>query len=171
VSTSDSLWKELRSAYGVAFDPRPALNKLASRVDEAAAWEELWQQLHHQGGVGDAAYAAVPELVRVHRKRAMADWNTYALVATIELARDSEGNPPVPDWLKADYVGALLELAELGAEEILAASDASLTRSILAILAIQKRARTYGRFLLEYGEDELLEMENFWNEPRSRDAT
>jgi len=71
-------------------------------VDEAAAWDELWQQLHHQGGIGEVAYAAVPELVRVHRQRAAAEWNTYALVATIELARDADGNPPVPDWLETD---------------------------------------------------------------------
>jgi len=65
------------------------------------------------------------------------------------------------------YAGSLSELAELGAKEVFGASDASLTRSALAILAIQNGARTYGRFLLEYGEDELLEMEDSWNAPHS----
>jgi hypothetical protein len=152
------------SAYGMPYDPQPALDKLASGSNVATSWEELWQQLHHQGGIGDAAYATVPELVRIHRKRATADWNTYALVATIELARDLEGNPPLPDSLRDEYDRALGELAEIGAQEILAASDSSLVRSILSVLAIRGGARTYGRHLLEYGEDELLEMEQFWNE-------
>jgi len=170
VDTGNSRFEGLRGAYGVPYDPRPALDRLASGVDEAAAWDELWQQLHHQGGVGDAAYVAVPELVRIHRRRAVADWNTYALVATIELARDADGNPPMPDWLEADYAHALSELAEIGAKEVLGASDVSLTRSVLAILAIQNGARTYGRFLLEYGEDELLEMEEASNAPESNEG-
>jgi len=167
VGTSDSRFEGLRGAYGVPYDPRPAINRLASGVDEAAAWDELWQHLYHQGGIGEAAYAAVPELVRVHRQRGVPDWRTYAFVATIELARDADGNPPLPDWLEADYARALTQLAELGAKEVLGASDVSLTRSALAILAIQNGARTYGRFLLMYGEDELLEMRDSLNAPHS----
>ena len=167
LGASDSRWEGLRGVYGTPYDPRPALNKLASRVDEAAAWDELWQQLYHQGGVGEVAYVAVPELVRVHRVRGVPDWNTYALVGTIELGRDSEGNPQLPDWIQTEYSAALSELAEMGSKEILDASNVTLTRSILAILAIQTGARTSGHFLLDYEEDELLEMQKLWREPRS----
>jgi hypothetical protein len=156
LGTSDSRWEGLRGVDGIPYDPRPALNKLASRVDEAAAWDELWQQLYHQGGVAEVAYAAVPELVRVHRERGVPEWNTYALVGTIELGRDSEGNPPLPDWIQTEYSTALSELAAMSAQEILDASNVTLTRSILAILAIQTGARTSGHFLLDYEEDELL---------------
>ena len=156
-------WAELRSVHGATYDPRFAVDKLASNVNEAQAWDELWQQLHHRGGLGDSAYAAVPQLVQMHRKRGIADWNTYALVATIELARDLPGNPPIPHWIQRQYANAVREIADLGAHEITTVSDVITTRSILAILAIRNGARTYGRFLLEYGEDELREMEHSWN--------
>jgi len=136
---------------------------LVSAVDEEAAWDELWQQLYHQGGIGDAAYAAVPELVRLRRERGVADWRVYALAARIELARESERNPPVPDWLSSEYKAALAELADLGVADMREASDASrLVRSILSILAIRTPARTYARFLIDFEEDELLEMEELW---------
>jgi hypothetical protein len=57
------------------------LQKIERREDAAAAWQELWEELHHQGDVGDASYAAVPELVRIHRSESAVDWNPYALVA------------------------------------------------------------------------------------------
>jgi len=90
-----------------------------------------------------------------------------AVRRTIELGRDSEGNPQLPDWIQTEYSAALSELAEMGSKEILDASNVTLTRSILAILAIQTGARTSGHFLLDYEEDELLEMQKLWREPRS----
>jgi hypothetical protein len=71
----------------MAFDPRLALQNLESNVHVKEAWRELWEELHHQGDVGEASYAAVPHIVRIHRKRRLDYWNTYALVAIIELAR------------------------------------------------------------------------------------
>lgn len=49
---SDPRWNQLECGYRVRYDPRPALAKLQSGVDVAAAWEVLWQELHHQGDVG-----------------------------------------------------------------------------------------------------------------------
>ena len=47
--------------------------------------------------MGEATYAAVPHLVRIHRKGGIADWNTYAIVAIIELAREKGDNPRSAD--------------------------------------------------------------------------
>lgn len=71
------------------FDPRAALQNLESNVHVKEAWHELWEELHHQGDVGEASYAAVPHLVRIYRERGAIDWNTYAIVAVTELARTS----------------------------------------------------------------------------------
>ena len=85
-----------------------------SQQDTATAWEELWEELHHQGDVGDASYAAVPELVRIHRNGGAVDWNLYAIMAIIELARTEPQNPEVPDWLSEDYFRSIQELARMG---------------------------------------------------------
>ena len=59
-------------------------------------WDELWDELNHQGEVGVASYAAVPELVRIAGGATCRDWNIYGLVATIEVERHRKGNPSVP---------------------------------------------------------------------------
>jgi hypothetical protein len=114
----------------------------------------------HQGDVGDASYAAVPELVRIHRRHGVADWNTYAMAAIIELARTERGNPKVPEWLQEDYFRSIQELAEMGAKEILRADASEAIRAIPSVIAIARGLRTHGKFLVEYSEDELLEMES-----------
>jgi hypothetical protein len=81
LSFDDERWNHLTGGYKTPFDPRPCLQKIERREDAAAAWQELWEELHHQGDVGDASYAAVPELVRIHRSESAVDWNPYALVA------------------------------------------------------------------------------------------
>ena len=158
-SFNDDRWEHLTGGYKVPFDPRPSLRKLENRQDTAAAWEELWDELHHQGDVGDASYAAVPELVRIHRVGDASDWNLFAIVAIIELARTESQNPEMPEWLREDYFRSIQELAQMGTKEILSAEDTESKRSILSVIAIATGLRTHGKFLVEYSEDELLEME------------
>ena len=159
LSFDDDRWNHLMGGYKNLFDPRPWLRKLENQQDTAAAWRELWDELHHQGDVGDASYAAVPELVRIHRAGGAADWNLYAMVAIIELARSESKNPDVPEWLRDEYLRSIQELAEIGTKDILSAGDADTKRAILSVIAIAKGLRTHGKFLVAYSEDELLEME------------
>jgi hypothetical protein len=156
---SDPRWTSLDGGRRLPFDPRPALRRLEDGVDVSGAWDELWEGLHHQGDVGEASYACVPHLVRIHEARGVPDWNTYALVATIDLARDRRHNPQVPSWLDAEYVSAINHLAELVLREFPRATDQAAVRSMLAVLAIWKSARTHGRALVELSEDELLELD------------
>jgi|ERR1700757_2629220 hypothetical protein len=159
LSFDDERWNNLTGGYKTLFDPRPSLRKLDTQQDIAAAWEELWEELHHQGDVGDASYAAVPELVRIHRGQRVADWNLYAIVAIIELARTESHNPPVPDWLREEYLSSIQELAQMATKDILSAEGSETKRAILSVIAIAKGLRTHGKFLAKYSEDELLEME------------
>ena len=159
LSFEDPRWTELKAGYRVAIDLRPPLQRLESDRDPKQAWDELWQELYHQGDIGEGSFVAVPHLVRIHQLRGIADWNTYALVATIELARGREGNPDVPAWARESYDVALRELAQLGLKELSRASDQEAVRSILGLVALVHGARTYGRILVELTEDEILELE------------
>ena len=141
-------------------DPRPLLAQLESEETRETAWHELWEELHHQGDVGEASYASVPHLVRIHRTSGTVDWNTYVIVAIIELARGKGNNPEVPTWLEEDYHRAIRELAEIGAAEIWRTEDPEAERAILSVIAIAKGLRTHGRFLLKYSEDEMLDIES-----------
>jgi len=159
LSFDDQRWNNLTGGYKAPFDPRPCLQEIESQQDTEAAWHELWEELHHQGDVGDASYAAVPELVRIHRAESAPDWNLYAIVAIIELARTESTNPEPPDWLREDYFGAIQELARMGTRDVLSADKPETKQVILGVIAIAAGLRTHGKFLVEYSENELLEME------------
>src|SRR3954462_890074 len=61
----DARWRELRLGYRTPYGPRKALLSLERGTDVSAARGELWEELHHQGDVGVASYAAVRHLVRI----------------------------------------------------------------------------------------------------------
>jgi hypothetical protein len=159
LSLDDERWNGLKGGYRMPFDPRPLLKKIESGSDLKSTWHELWGELHHQGDVGEASYATVPHLVRIHRQRATPDWNPYALVACIELARGQGINPELPDWLENEYFEAIQELAKIGISEFPRANTPEQLRGILMILALSKGFRTYAKVILEYSEEELLALE------------
>lgn len=154
----DARWTELDGGYKMRFDPRPLLTRLENAQDIEAAWHELWGELHHQGDVGEASFASVPHIVRIYRNCGVIDWNAYAIVAIIELARARGNNPDVPEWLQVDYFKAIHDLAETGATEILRAGDPETARFILSILAIAIGLYTYSKLLIDYSDQELNEI-------------
>lgn len=79
----DPRWVGLHGGCRVPYDPRNVLRLLGSGQHSDEAWAELWQELHHQDDVGEASYAAVPYLVQMQARLYVADWNIYALAATI----------------------------------------------------------------------------------------
>jgi hypothetical protein len=157
---NDNRWTNLLGGYRAPFDPRRSLEKLAAGEETNAAWHELWEELHHQGDVGEASYAAVPHLVRIYRGRLTPDWNTYAIVSVIELARTEGTNPKLPSWLETGYFQAIQELAKIGVAEVLRVNDTDTVRAILGVIAIAKGLRAHGRFLFLYSEDEMLDLES-----------
>ena len=152
---NDAQWAGLHGGYRVPYDPRPALARL--KRGDTLAWDELWQELHHQGDVGDASYAAVPELVRIQAARGGADWNTFALAATIEEARRSGRNPKLPGWLVEDHKAAWDRLGAMALAAFPSASGDELISSILAVLAWSKDKASLGCMAM-LTEDERQEM-------------
>ena len=159
MSLKDSRWSRLEGGYRLPYDPRPALEKLKFTPDDSASWDELWQELHHQGDVGEASYAAVPELVRLRGESGTAvSSNVYALVGVIELARTQSGNPPVPPWLRETYDSAVAALARMALEELPSASNGETVRSALGVISLWKNERAHARILLEFNKNELEEI-------------
>jgi hypothetical protein len=154
----DDRWSRLQGGYRVAYDPREALRAIENGEDVAKAWKELWNELHHQGDVGEASYAAVPHLVRVHESRGVPDWNTYGLLASIELARDYGRNPDLPAYLQEPYEAAWRRLVEIGLRELKSAEEPVLIQTILGVLAVGKGQRSIGYFVCQFDEDERQEM-------------
>lgn len=152
---TDPRWPKLKSGRRTPFDARPLLRNLESRTETKVVWDQLWDELHHQGDVDECAYACVPHLVRIYVDSGKLDWNTYAIVSVIELARTENSNPEIPEWLESSYQNAIKKLASLGAAQILSARDPETVRGILCVMALEKGLRTHASFLIEYTDDEL----------------
>lgn len=160
LAANDQRWSTLKGGYRTALDPRPLVSKLDNTESVEEAWSELWDELHHQGDVGEASYAAVPLLIQRYRKARMPDWNTYAIVSIIELARTENRNPELPVWLSEDYFHAIQELAKIGIREIPNAQDPEVVGAILSIVALAKGLRSHAKILINYSEGELKEVES-----------
>jgi hypothetical protein len=148
LSFDDPRWRQLRGGYGSPYDPRKALLSLERGTDVSAAWSELWGELHHQGDVGEASYAAVPHLVRIHGERDALEYNTYALAVVIERARREHANPEMPSWLGPAYDAAWRDLVDLGLRDLRRASEDDLIGAIIATLSYGKGLPMLGRMAM-----------------------
>ena len=137
-------WDSLQNGYRQLYDPRPALARVAAGGD----WDELWQELHHQGDVDTASYAALPLMADLAEASHGTDWNLYALAATIEAARVSDRNPQLPGWAGATYANAWRRLFNVGLVALAVSEDELLTTSILAVVALQKKLPLLARFTM-----------------------
>jgi hypothetical protein len=157
ISFDDPGWGGLRGGYRLEYDPRPALRSLTANPGDPDAWAELWENLHHQGGVGDASYAAVPHLVALQPLVGRDNWQVYSMVALIEGRRGEGENPPVPGWIEPGYLAALVELGVLAAIDVRAASDVLVKRAALGVFALTSGLRRWGQLISEMSEDEVFQ--------------
>jgi hypothetical protein len=152
----DPRWKNLKGGHAEPYDASVPLVRLERGED---GWEELWQELHHQGDVGEASYASVPHLVRIGAAFPMRrDWNLYALISTIEVERHRKSNPPLPEWVRADYEKALRDLLVLGLSDLARVEDPITIRAILGAVALAKGALKLGAWIAFADESEIAEM-------------
>ena len=130
-------WKTFIGGYRSAYDASVALKILENQNQPSeAVWNELWENLYHQGDVGIASYAAVPQIFRIYREKKWLDYHLPNFAAAVEEARTEERNPVVPDWLAQDYFGALRETAQYCLANSENVSDKNFSRAVLMLTAI-----------------------------------
>ena len=158
LSFDDARWFGLLGGYRSPYDPRPALIALDRGKDTKTAWDEIWNNLYHQGDIGEATYAALPHLVDIHAKRGEPEWNTYLFAAVVEDARRNPRNPQIPVWLKQAYDQSIARLVDLALADFKAARSSELINGILAVLAFSKGHFALGKLAYEFTEDERLDL-------------
>lgn len=107
----DPRWQAYQGGYRVPFDASIPLRQLLEDGPSEDLWKLLWNELHHQGDVDCASYAAAPWLVAFLSSSSRLDSNALGLIVVIELKRPS--NPDVPVELEAAYFSAIRVLPAL----------------------------------------------------------
>ncbi|PXA77326.1 hypothetical protein DMC25_23355 [Caulobacter sp. D4A] len=164
---SDERWGGLLGGYRLPCDPRKALRAIEDGQNVEAAWSELWEELHHQGDVDLASYAAVPHLARLAAAGKAGGRNAYALAATIEQSRGHDRNPPLSDWLASGYTQAWTTLFSSALDTLRTADDPDVVSSALAVVAIHRRMPVLGRMASDFSEAERLAIliDAGWEDP------
>lgn len=130
------------------YDASKVLRGLTDGASGKTAYQELWEQLHHQGDLGEASYASVPWLIEITRRSPLPDWNPLALVCTIELARPS--NQEVPPELQEGYFKSLGSIPSVLADKPCAVWDDLFTQVASAALALSRGHRAFAEIYLEF---------------------
>ena len=152
LSLTDPIWSELNGGYGIPYDA----SKVLVRMERGeSVWEELWEELHHQGGVGVASYAAIPQIVRISEAQRESNWHLYALAATIEVERHRKKNPALPDWLASSYKAAWESLVKLALCDLAGKPDELTLRSALSVIALGRGDLKLGAMLNHADTDEI----------------
>ncbi|WP_426753543.1 hypothetical protein [Myxococcus sp. Y35] len=153
LALDDPRWKTLNGGYRIPYDASDVLRQLEAGED---VWDELWDELHHQGDVGEASYAAVPHLVRIASAATQVDRNLYSLLATIEIERHRPQNPPLPTWCQESYAKAWEEVLELALKDVRTAEEESGIQTLLGVIAVARGQLKLGT-LLSYSESSELD--------------
>ncbi|WP_316773007.1 hypothetical protein [Pedobacter frigiditerrae] len=110
---TDNIWKTLEGGYRTIYDVSMPLQKLLATNDEREIdkiWEELWNELHHQGDVGLASYLSLPQLVQIGKLKNLYNLNLLSLCCIIEQQRHLGNNPVIPPEFLDYYENGLKEL-------------------------------------------------------------
>ena len=152
----DPRWAGYRGGYNraVATNVIPFLKQLSSGSVSENMWNILWDDLHHQGDVGEASYAVIPYLVEYARVANPLPWHVFGFTAVVELERTESRNPPVPAEMELSYRAAIKELPHIGLDRVQAWGDDSF-EPFMACLALSLGRRLHARAYLDMSESEI----------------
>ncbi|MDN3580248.1 hypothetical protein [Mucilaginibacter flavus] len=156
----DPRWADLEGGYKKStYDASVALLKLEKATTLAEVnviYQELWDELHHQGDVSFASYYAVPHLTRIAKEKQLVDFNVLGMVMLIEICRH-KNNPPLPKALLPAFQNAITELGELGVLAISKPWDLSLASCALASIALAKGQTQLAEAIFNLDDDGVIE--------------
>lgn len=151
IRLSDNLWNDFIYGDNPACVSVECLKRLYQNADDDEAWQELWDELHHQGDIGQESYAAVPHILEIESRAKHFNWNGFALIATIEQDRP-ENAAPRAGAIANGYQKAWDDLLKVIANHPQKDWDSNLTRSILSCIAYSRGQRTIARAVMEINE-------------------
>lgn len=155
-------WNDLETANGNAAEIPALLSQLSSFPDETIyeddPWYSLWGNLFHEGTVYSAAFAAVPEIIKVLESAPeKATLSFFLLPIAIEIAREKEEIEIDQELLPA-YRQAIARLAGIAAKCIAVNKSPEIARAAAAAFALSAGLYPYAELLIEVKADDVEEI-------------
>lgn len=159
MNLDNPIWATLNGGYKIPYNASLPLQKLAvSRQQEMESiFADLWENLHHQGDVGEVSYLAVPQLVAICIAKKSLDWNFIGLCILIENCRLEDHNPEIPKEFQDDYFEALQEFERYLLQNFKNITDQTALRLSLALFATINGQPGLGKALEMLDQDLLKE--------------
>ena len=157
---TDNIWKTLEGGYKIPYDASILLRQLEVTSDTETItkiWEELWNELHHQGDVGLASYLSLPQLVTIGKLKGLYDWNLLGLCCVIEQQRHLGDNPKLPTEFADYYNKGLMDLKQFVLVNINGELDNSTYALSLATLATCNGQIELGKAIMELEDKDILD--------------
>ncbi|MFC4312384.1 hypothetical protein ACFPN2_25095 [Steroidobacter flavus] len=154
----DPRWAAYRRGYNrVPFDVVSLIRRLQQEGTSDKFWELVWDELHHQGDVGEASYALVPYLVEYQSRQRDLDEQLFHYCVVIDLAHPENNNPPIPPELEISYAKALRKLPVIGADLLRRGCGEAVVMGVAAATALAAGHRVLARAYLDFGRSDALE--------------
>jgi hypothetical protein len=134
----DRSWGLLDGGYRIPYDASKPLKKLkvvTSQKERQGLFDELWENLHHQGDVGLASYLTVPHLIDICIESKSLDRNFIGLCVMIENCRINGKNPELPSQYDDFYFSSLTKFEKYLLGNVKNINDRTAFRLVLALLA------------------------------------
>ncbi|MGI9235254.1 MAG: hypothetical protein ACR2RD_16600 [Woeseiaceae bacterium] len=160
----DPKWKDYRGGYNSAvYDLVPFLTKLRSLEMSEKDWNILWEDLHHQGDIGEASYAVVPYLTEYAKSARKIAWHVFGFAAIVELERTEHDNPEVPEEIRDSYFASIKELPKIALERGADVWGKDCFECVMACLALSLEYREHARAYLDLTESEIPEFYKYYH--------
>ena len=156
LSLNDERYGQYRSGYGIIYDVVPKIRELINSGPSKSFWNEIWEELYHQGDVGEASYAIVPYLVEYEESNKHLEENIYHFVVSVELASLEDRNPPIPNELQFSYAKGVRKLPYIGMNKLKRGCSHSAVMLVASAMAVSLGHTILGRSYLDFGPDDAL---------------
>jgi hypothetical protein len=158
MSLEDPRWATYRGGYNRSpYNVVPLIHQLEREGASIRFWEVVWNELHHQGDVGEASYALVPYLVDYQSRQRELDPQLFHFCVVIDLAQPERSNPPIPPEIELSYALAMRRLPVIGTELLRRGCAEEVVMGVAAVTALAGGHRVLARAYVELGRADALD--------------
>ncbi len=138
MNLDEKIWSTAQGGYRISYNAAKPLRRLkeASQPEELEQiFDELLENLHHNGTIGLASYLAVPQLISICMEKKSLDPRYLQICVLVEHCRLRNDNPAIPGEYEHYYFDALTQFEKYLLINFKSITDRTSLRLTLALFA------------------------------------